>query len=61
MVFLNILLIIARISVGLNIIGFILGICLSKKYKIFEEILAGTGFCVLCWGFMQMLMFVILG
>ena len=57
----DIILIIARILYGLNVIGFILGLCLHKKYKIFEKIFMATSFVALGFGLGQMFIYAILG
>ena len=61
MIFLNILLIAARIFCGLCVIGFVLSLFLWKKHKIFEKIICFTGFFAMFYGVGSMFMFALFG
>jgi hypothetical protein len=58
---LNIILIIARVICGLMATAFILGACLYKKHRIFENIFEWAGFITLIYGLGSMIRFVIVG
>ena len=61
MILFNIMEIVGRILCGLIAVGFIVGICLSKKHRVFENIFVGASFIVLVYGVTRMIVFSILG
>ena len=61
MIWLNVLVIVCRVLFALCIVGWILGLFLHKKYRIFEEIFVGVSHMALVYGLTQMLIFAILG
>lgn len=61
MIWLNIIKIFLRIFFGLCCISFVLGMTLSYKHKIIEKIGLYTGFFVLMYGLIRMLVYAILG
>ena len=61
MIFLNILLIAARIFCGLCVVGFVLGMFLYKKYKIFNDIFGYICFGAMFYGVGRMFIFAVLG
>ena len=61
MIFLNILLIAARIFCGLCVVGFVLSLFLCKKHKIFKEIAIFICTFALIYGLTRLFAFAILG
>ncbi len=59
--FQNIVAIIGRVFFGLIFIGLILGACLHKKYKVFNDIFEGTLWLAMMYGALNFLHIAILG
>lgn len=59
--FQNVVGIIGRVLFGSIVVGLILGACLHKKYKVFNDIFEGTLWIVMVYGFARCLSFAIFG